>query len=199
MSKLILKQQESPYTISDLEQLGQHIGQVRREDEKRTSEYFKSVHQKVYQEQIEDPEELDCLSSAEFSRLLKYAAQQKDFERPRDELVTRLGSGKLAIQDLYFVLFHWDDSALQQQVVQYLTNNTHDAVSVISIASTQEDDWEEFDYIELGRIALNSRSGWRSKSLENPSRPFIQRSIPASSLLVIWPAYRGWKPISRMP
>ena len=148
--KALLKQQDSPYTIQDLEQLGQHIAQVKREDEERTSEYFKSVHQKVYQEQIEDPEELDCLSDKEFSRLLKYATQQQDFERLRGELVTRLESGKLAIQDLYFVIFQSDDSDLKQQVVQYLADHTYDAVSVISIASTQENDWEEFNYIELG-------------------------------------------------
>ncbi|NJO38847.1 MAG: exoribonuclease II, partial [Rhizobiales bacterium] len=133
---------------ADLEQLGQHIAQVRREEEEQTSEHFKSVHQKVYQEQIQTPEELDCLSSKEFSHLLNYAAQQQDFEHLRSELVTRLASEKLALQDLYFLLFQWGDSDLQQQVVQYLTENVHDAASVIAIALNQAEGWEEFNYIE---------------------------------------------------
>ena len=108
--KALLKQQDSPYTIQDLEQLGQHIAQVRREDEERTSEYFKSVHQQVYQDQIQTPEELECLSGKEFSRVLKYATQQQDFEQLRSQLVTRLEAGKLTVQDLYFLIFQAGDS-----------------------------------------------------------------------------------------
>ena len=146
--KALLKQQESPYTTLELEQLGKHIAQVRREDEERTSEYFKSEHQKVYQDQIQTPEELGGLSSKEFTRLVKYATENQDFEQIRNEFVTRLESEKLAVQDLYLLLFQSDNSDLQRQAVQYLTSHTHDAASVITIASNQVKDWEAFNYVE---------------------------------------------------
>ncbi|QUY40388.1 RNB domain-containing ribonuclease [Acaryochloris marina] len=148
--KAVLKQKEVPYTVPDLEQLGQHIAQVRREDEKETSEYFKAVHQKVYQDQLQTPEELGRLSSKEFTRLVKYAAENQDFERLHSELVSRLESEKLTVQDLYLLMFQGSDSELQQQVIQHLTHHVQDAASVISVASSQEKDWEEFEYIEVG-------------------------------------------------
>ncbi|MGR3280254.1 exoribonuclease II, partial [Acaryochloris marina NIES-2412] len=146
--KAVLKQQEVPYTVPELEQLGQHIAQVRRKDEEETSEYFKAVHQKVYQDQLQTPEELGHLSSKEFTRLVKYAAENQDFERLHSELVTRLESEKLTVQDLYLLMFQGSDSELQQQVTQYLASHVQDAASVITIASNQEKDWEEFNYIE---------------------------------------------------
>ena len=115
--------------------------------------------------------------------MLKYATQQHDFERLRGELVTRLESGKLAIQDLYFVLFQLDDTELQQQVVQYLTNNAHDAVSVISIASTQEDDWEEFNYIELGN--------------GTPFTIWLEVKVSGESLTTVHPAVHPRKQTAR--
>jgi ribonuclease R len=148
--KALLNQQTIPYSKPDLEQLGQHIAQVRRDDEEQTSEYFKSEHQKVYQEQIQTPEELEYLGSKEFSRLLTYAAENQEVERLYLEVVTRLESGNLALQDLYFLIFQWSESDLHKQVVEYLTRNVHDAASVIAIAVNQEGDWEEFNYVEVG-------------------------------------------------
>ncbi|KAI9129245.1 ribonuclease catalytic domain-containing protein [Acaryochloris sp. CCMEE 5410] len=148
--KAVLKQQEVPYTVLELEQLGQHIAQVRRKDEEETSEYFKAEHQKVYQDQLQAPEELGHLSSKEFSRLVKYATENQDIERLRSELVTRLESEKLTVQDLYLLVFQRSDRELQHQVVQHLANHVQEAASVISIASSQEKDWEAFEYIEVG-------------------------------------------------
>lgn len=148
--KAVLKQEDVPYTVPDLEQLGQHIAQVRRKDEEEISEYYKAVHQKVYQDQLQTPEELGHLSSKEFSRLVKYAAENQDFERLHSELLTRLESEELTVQDLYLLVFQGDDYELQQQVVQHLTNHVQEAASVISVAISQEKDWEEFEYIELG-------------------------------------------------
>lgn len=147
--KAVLKQEDVPYTVHDLEQLGQHIAQIRGKDEEKTSEYYKAEHQKIYQDQLQTPEELGRLSSKEFTRLVKYAAENQDFERLHSELVTRLESEKLTVQDLYLLMFQGSDIELQQQVVQYLTHHVQDAASVISVASSQEKDWEEFEYIEV--------------------------------------------------
>lgn len=147
--KALLKQQDLPYTVSELEQLGQHIAQVKDEHKEQTAEHFKAVHQQVYQDQLQTPEELDSLSSKEFTRLLKYAVENQDFERLRSELVTRLASEQLVVQDLYCLLFQSGDSDLQQQVIQHLKRNAQDAASIITIALNQEGDWEEFNYIEL--------------------------------------------------
>lgn len=153
--KALLKQQDLPYTQSDLAELGQHISKVRREEEAETTEYFKAVHQQIYQEQIEAPEKLDSLSISEFTNLLKYVVKNEDIEPLRDELITRLASERLAVQDLYLMLFRSGDSDLQQRVIVYLKNNIQDAPSIIAIAVNQEKGWEDFEYDVVKRASFN--------------------------------------------
>jgi ribonuclease R len=146
--KAILKQQENPYTRVELEQLGQHIAQVTRDQEEETSEYFKAEHQKVYQTQIQAPEEIEHLSPKEFSRILKYACEKGELDPIVGEIETRLSKGTLAIQDLYVLLFHSGEADLQQQVYQYLKDRVQDAASIMSIAAAQQEDWEGIKYEE---------------------------------------------------
>ena len=71
--KARLRGQDSPYSKTELEQLGKHIGQVTKDLEQATSDYFKEKHQEVYQAQVQDTAELSNTSEKEFSKLLKYA------------------------------------------------------------------------------------------------------------------------------
>jgi ribonuclease R len=146
--KALLRNQESPYSKTDLEQLGQHIAQVTRDQEEETSEYFKAEHQKVYQTQIQTPEEIEHLSVKEFSRTLKYACEKGELEPIIGEIETRLSKGTLAIQDLYVLLFHSDEADLQEQVYQYLKEHIQEAASIMSMAADQQGDWEGIKYEE---------------------------------------------------
>jgi ribonuclease R len=146
--KAQLKQQENPYTKLELEQLGQHIAQVTRDNEEETSEYFKTEHQKVYQAQIQAPEEIEHLSPKEFSRILKYACEKGELDPIVGEIETRVSKGTLAIQDLYVLLFHSGEADLQHQVYQYLKDRVQDAASIMSIAAVQQENWEGIKYEE---------------------------------------------------
>jgi ribonuclease R len=146
--KAQLKQQENPYTKVELEQLGQHIAQVTRDQEEETSEYFKTEHQKVYQTQIQSPEAIKHLSPKEFTRILKYACEKGELKPIAQAIETRLASGNLAVQDLYVLLFQSSDVALQQQVYQYLKGHVQEAASIIAMAPDQQEDWESTKYVE---------------------------------------------------
>jgi ribonuclease R len=146
--KAILRNQDTPYSKTDLEQLGQHIAQVTRDQEEETSEYFKAEHQRVYQTQIQTPEEIVHLSPKEFTRILKYACEKGELEPIVGEIETRLSKGTLAIQDLYVLLFHSDEADLQEQVYQYLKERIQEAASIMSMAADQQAAWEGIRYEE---------------------------------------------------
>jgi ribonuclease R len=147
--KALLRNQESPYSKTDLEQLGQHIAQVTRDNEKETSDYFKEKHQELYQAQVEDTEELSNKSEKEFSKLLKYAIEKQEMDALIPELKTRLDTKKLQLVDLYLLLFESEDKALQQEAYANLKANVQDAASIISMATAQQVDWENFEYVDI--------------------------------------------------
>jgi ribonuclease R len=146
--KAQLNQQDSPYTKVELEQLGQHIAQVTRDNEEETSEYFKAEHQKVYQTQMQAPEKIENLSPKEFTRILKYACEKGELDPIVGEIEARLSNGTLAVQDLYVLLFQSGEADIQQQVYQYLKDRVQDAASIMSMAAAQQEDWEGIKYEE---------------------------------------------------
>ena len=147
--KARLRGQDSPYSKTELEQLGKHIGQVTRDLEQATSDYFKEKHQEVYQAQVQDTAELSNTSEKEFSKLLKYAIDKQELEKLTHELKTRLANRRLQLLDLYLLLFEVGDEALEQQAFNCLKENAQDAASIVSMAVAQQSDWESFDYVEL--------------------------------------------------
>ena len=181
--KACLKHQGLPYKQSELAELGQHIAQVKDEHKEQASEFFKAAHQKVYQEQLQTPEDLANLSGKEFTRLLKYAVESQGVDELRSELLTRLDAEQLAVQDLYLLLFQSKELELQQQVIQYLSGHIYDAASVITIASNQERNWEAFNYLE----AENSP----------PFHIWLEVIISGDSLTTIHPATHSRKQPAR--
>jgi ribonuclease R len=147
--KAQLRGQDTPYSKVELEQLGQHIAQVTRDNEKETSDYFKEKHQELYQAQVEDSAELTNTSEKEFSKLLKYAIEKQEMKALMPELKTRLDTKKLQLVDLYFLLFASEDKALQQKAYEHLKENVQDAASIISMATAQQEDWESFEYVDI--------------------------------------------------
>jgi ribonuclease R len=147
--KAILRNQDAPYSKTELGQLGQHIAQVTRDNEKETSDYFKEKYQELYQAQIEDSAELANTSEKEFSKLLKYAIEKQEMAALIPELKTRLDTRKLQLVDLYLLLFESEDKSLQQEAYANLKENVQDAASIISMATAQQVDWESFDYVDI--------------------------------------------------
>jgi ribonuclease R len=147
--KALLRGQDTPYSKIELEQLGQHIAQVARDQEEETAEYFKAEHQRVYQTHIQTPEEIEHLSPKEFTRILKYACEKGELEPIVREIETRLAKGNLAFQDLYNLLFQSGEVDLQQQVYQYLKDRVQDAASIIAMALDQQEDWVSIEYVDV--------------------------------------------------
>ncbi|NJM77717.1 MAG: RNB domain-containing ribonuclease [Acaryochloridaceae cyanobacterium RU_4_10] len=143
---------DSPHTKTELEQLGQHIAQVNRELEEKTADYFKAEHQKVYQAQVQDSDELQRATEKEFSKLLKDALEKQEMEVLIPELKTRLAARVLQLLDLYLLMFENEDKALQKEAFEYIQENVHDAATIVSMAVAQQEDWESFDYLELQQI-----------------------------------------------
>ena len=147
--KARLRGQDSPYSKTELEQLGKHIGQVTRDLEQATADYFKEKHQEVYQVQVQDTDELANTSEKEFSKLLKYAIDKQELESLIPELQTRLIARRLQLLDLYLLLFEVGEEALQQQAFDCLQENVQDAAGIVSMTVSQQPDWESFDYLEI--------------------------------------------------
>ena len=147
--KARLRDQDSPYSKTDLEQLGKHIGQVTRDLEQATDDYFKEQHQEVYQAQVQNTEELSNTSEKEFSKLLKYAIEKQELDSLIPELKKRLAARRLQLLDLYRLMFEVEDTELQRQAFECLKENVQDAASIVSMAVAQQPDWESFEYVEI--------------------------------------------------
>ena len=146
--KARLRGEDSPYSKTELEQLGKHIGQVTRDIEKATSDYFKAKNQELYQTQVQDTEELQRATEKEFSRLLKYGLEKQEMESLMPELKTRLAARKLQLLDLYLLMFESEDETLQQEAFDCIKENVPDAAGIISMAVAQQEVWETFDYLD---------------------------------------------------
>jgi ribonuclease R len=165
--KAQLRGQDLPYSKTELEQLGQHIDQVTRDLEQKTSDFFKGKHQEQYKAQVQSSEDLQALSEKEFSRVLKYAIESQELEAIAPELKTRLKSRKLQLLDLYFLLFQSNNETLQQQAYGCLKENVQDAASIISMAIAQQEDWESFEYIELSQGQTSPFYSWLEVRVDN--------------------------------
>ena len=147
--KAKLRGQDSPYSKTDLEQLGKHIGQVTKDLEKATSDYFKEKHQEIYQAQVQDTAELSSTTEKEFSKLLKFAIEKQELDSLIPELKPRLAARRLQLLDLYRLMFEVGDEALQQKAFDCLKENVQDAAGIVSMAVAQQENWESFDYLEI--------------------------------------------------
>ena len=120
-----------------------------RDLEQATADYFKEKHQELYQTQVQNTEELSNTPEKEFSKLLKYAIDKQELESLIPELQTRLIARRLQLLDLYLLLFEVGEEALQQQAFDCLQENVQDAAGIVSMAVSQQPDWESFDYLEI--------------------------------------------------
>ena len=146
--KAILKNQDAPYSKADLEQLGQHIANVTREYEEKASHHFRSVRHREYDRQLQYVEELGQLSDKAFSRLLKHAINQGELERITDEVIARMGKNRLALQDLYLLIFESGHVDLKQRAIASLAERGADAASIIAMALDWQPTWEGCNYVE---------------------------------------------------
>jgi ribonuclease R len=164
--KAQLRGQDLPYSKTELEQLGQHIDQVTRDLEQKTSDFFKGKHQEQYKAQVQSSENLQALSEKEFSRVLKYAIESQELEADSGcgaftpELTSRLESRSLPLVDLYCLLFQSGHEDLQWQAYGCLQENAQDAASVISMAIAQQESWESFEYVELSQSQTPPFHSW---------------------------------------
>ena len=185
--KARLRGQDSPYGKTDLEQLGKHIGQVTKDLEQATSDYFKEKHQEVYQAQVQDTAELANTSEKEFTKLLKYTIDKEEIEALIPELQTRLAARTLPLLDLYRLMFEVEDTELQRQAFDSLKENVQDAAGIISMAVTQQENWEGFDYLELQEKQTEPFQTWleikvNGKPLTTVNPSEHQRKQPARHL-----------------
>ncbi|PZD70443.1 Ribonuclease R [Acaryochloris thomasi RCC1774] len=148
--KALLRGEASPYSKEDLENLGRHINGTVLEEEQRTSTYFKDKAKQELQEKLESDESFDELPEKEFSRLIKHA----EGELPpalAEEVRSRLSQGRLVVLDYYLLLIQGRDRELQERVLSHLESKTQDAASVLSMAVSQEQEWEKLEYTELSQ------------------------------------------------
>ena len=174
--KAKLRNQDSPYSKTELEQLGKHIGQVTKDLEQATSDYFKEKHQEIYQAQVQDTAELSSTSEKEFTKLLKYAIDKQEMESLIPELQTRLAARRLQLLDLYLLLFEVRDEALQQKAFDCLKENVQDAAGIVSMAVAQQENWHSFDYLEV------------QQHLTAPFRTWLEVRVNGKLLTTIHPS-----------
>ena len=146
--KAILHGQPHPYRRFELEQLCKYIATIALEDENTARAFHKSKKKQAYQTQLQDADALAALSDKAFGNVLKHAAREDNFEPIRGAALARLEQGRLAVQDLYWLLIRSGDPALQRRVLETLKGQPEDAASLLAMAINQEQSWEKLDYVE---------------------------------------------------
>jgi ribonuclease R len=147
--KARLHNEPLPYSKTELEQLGQHITTVAREEEERKDAYFKEERKQKHRETLKAPQDLEQLPEKDFSQLLKYSIKNGELELIANQVEARLKDNRLQVQDLYLLLFSSGHSKMQQLTCRHLRTKVQDAPSIIAMAKDTEEDWEGFDYVEL--------------------------------------------------
>ncbi|MGB3671659.1 MAG: RNB domain-containing ribonuclease [Phormidesmis sp.] len=149
--KALIHKQPHPYRKVELEQLCTYIATLTQEEEDATKEFYKQRDQQRYQKQLDGEEAtatLASLSNKEFSRIVKHAVKENNFEPIQAAAMMRLEQDQLSVQSLYLVLIHSGDLALQHRILAALQKRPEDATSVLVMATEQEPDWEQPGYVE---------------------------------------------------
>jgi len=149
--KAILHEQPHPYRQIELEQLCTYIATVSDQEEAETKAFYKQRHQRQYQQQLQSEAATDTLaglSAKEFSRIVKHAAKEQNFEPIKAAVLQRLEQNQLSIQSLYLLLIHSGDPELQRQILAALSQHPADANSTLVLATDQEPEWQQLSYVE---------------------------------------------------
>ena len=146
--KAILHGKPHPYRRFELEQLCQYITTIALEDENAARAFHKGRQQQEYQTQLQNAEALTALSDKAFGNVLKHAARENNFEPIRETALARLEQGRLAVQDLYWLLIRSGDPALQRRVLETLKGQPQNTASLLAMAINHEQSWEKLDYVE---------------------------------------------------
>ena len=149
--KALIHEQPHPYRKIELEQLCTYIATHNQQEEEATKAFYKERSQRDYQKQIEGEETtaaLAALSEKEFSRIVKHAAKENNFEPIQSAAIKRLEQEQLSVQSMYLLLIHSKKLTIQSRILAALQQRPEDATSVLAIATTQEPDWELLDYVE---------------------------------------------------
>ena len=149
--KALIHEQPHPYRQVELEQLCTYIATLTQQEEDATKEFYKQRDQRKYQNQLEGEAAtatLAALSDKEFSRIVKHAVKENNFEPIQAAAIMRLEQDNLSVQSLYLLLIHSGDLALQQRILAALQQRPEDATSVLVMATEQAPSWEQLGYVE---------------------------------------------------
>ncbi|MFK8185431.1 MAG: RNB domain-containing ribonuclease [Phormidesmis sp.] len=149
--KALIHEQPHPYRKIELEQLCTYIATHNQQEEESTKAFYKERSQRDFQKQIEGEDTtaaLAALSEKEFSRIVKHAAKENNFEPIQLAAMKRLEQEQLSVQAMYLLLIYSKKLTIQSRILAALQQRPEDATSVLVIATTQEPDWELFDYVE---------------------------------------------------
>jgi len=149
--KALIHKQPHPYRKIELEQLCTYIATHNQQEEEATKAFYKERSQRDYQKRIAGEETtaaLAALSEKEFSRIVKHAAKENNFEPIQSAAMKRLEQAQLSVQSMYLLLIHSKTLTIQSRILAALQQRPEDATSVLAIATTQEPDWELLDYVE---------------------------------------------------
>ena len=178
--KALIHEQPHPYRKFELEQLCTYIATVAQQEEDATKEFYKQRDQRKYQRQLDGEEAtatLASLSDKEFSRIVKHAAKENNFEPIQAAVMLRLEQDQLSVQSLYLLLIHSGELALQRHILAALEQRPEDATSVLAMAADQEPDWEPPGYVEADQDAPPFRV-WVEVTLAGQ---LVTTSAPAQS------------------
>jgi ribonuclease R len=154
--KARLHNEPLPYSKIELEQLGQHIATVARDEEERKDAYFKEERKQKHRETLKAPQDLDRLPEKDFSQLLQYSIKNGELELICGQVEARINDNRLQVQDLYLLLFSSGHPKMQQLACKHLKTRVQDAPSIIAMAKDTEEDWEGFDYVDLDNPPFSS-------------------------------------------
>ncbi|NCO74011.1 MAG: RNB domain-containing ribonuclease [Cyanobacteria bacterium] len=145
--KAIIKQESSPYTASELDNICLKINNFYQEFKEDKSNFLKKQRQEVIENNFNKIESLDMekISVDEFSDLIQYAVYNNEIQKIFPYIKSRFNT--LQPKDFYYIWFRC-------KINEFLDDENIDSVSVLLIKSQSDNSLIEYksEYCEVRKI-----------------------------------------------
>lgn len=171
--KALIHQQNSTYSQAQLEQIAEQVNDFQHKYKLDRAKYLKIKKQRYLESRFKEisSEEVEALSTEEFSDLIQYSASKSKVDHLIPQIQRRIS--QLQTKDFYYLWF-------VAKVEQFFDHEEIDAISVLLIKSQLEDAAIDYqiDYCELRKLYF---SYCYLNGLTSPHPAFDQKKAKAKN------------------
>ncbi len=136
----VLQNDPTPYRPEELDTLAINLNTLMDQERMKKDEHFAFKRREQGEQLLQDSQIQDA-STVEFHRVVRVACENVEPPQPlEDEVIRRLNTGDLPVQDIYFILFktlQFDSlvwKRIRSEIFSHLMNHKEKAVSTLVMA-----------------------------------------------------------------